>query len=112
PRQDSTVSFGRVWSDNSFPGPTVPVNSMPYNPYGIFGMAGNVAEWTLDWYSPQYYKDSPYRNPQGPEKGTKKVVRGGSWASAMMGIRVGVRYSYPPQALPATVGFRCVRPVE
>ncbi len=109
PRHDSTVAFERLWSDNSMPAPTVPVNSMPYNKFGIFGMAGNVAEWTSDWYSPEYYRDSPSRNPKGPSSGVKKVVRGGSWASAMMGIRVGVRYSYPPAALPATVGFRCVK---
>ncbi len=112
PTHDSGVAFERRWSDNFQPAPTVPVTSLPYNPYGIFGMAGNVAEWTLDWYSPEYYKNSPRDNPTGPSYGTKKVVRGGSWASAMMGIRVAVRYSYPPRALPATVGFRCVLPAK
>jgi len=112
PTLDSGIAFNKRWVDNSLPAPTVPVNTYPYNKFGIYGMAGNAAEWILDWYSPVYYQSSPRKNPMGPSSGTRKVVRGGSWASPMMGIRVAVRYSYPPSALPAMVGFRCVLPVK
>jgi len=48
---------------------------------GALDMAGNIAEWTSDWFSLDYYASSPDVNPQGPETGEEKVVRGGSFIS-------------------------------
>ena len=44
-------------------------------------VAGNVAEWVSDWFAPGYPK-GPRTNPGGPERGTKRVVRGGSWSDS------------------------------
>ncbi|MUH96514.1 formylglycine-generating enzyme family protein [Aliivibrio fischeri] len=49
----------------------------PANPLGIYGMSNNISEWTNDWYSPDYYQESRKLNPQGPNKGEKKVMRDG-----------------------------------
>ena len=49
------------------------VGMFPPNPLGLYDMLGIGFEWTLDWHDPQH---SPVDNPTGPEKGTKKVVRG------------------------------------
>jgi len=49
------------------------------SPYGIMDMAGIVWEWVADWYDADYYQNSPAQNPTGPDSGTYRVLRGGSW---------------------------------
>lgn len=57
-----------------------PVGSYPagVSPYDVHDMAGNVAEWCQDYFNSTYYSRSPYRNPQGPETGGFRSMRGGS----------------------------------
>jgi len=50
----------------------------PPNPLGVYNMSGSMSEWVQDWYDPDYYKESPTKNPMGPKIGKTKVVRGGS----------------------------------
>ncbi|GIW23240.1 MAG: hypothetical protein KatS3mg068_2247 [Candidatus Sericytochromatia bacterium] len=49
------------------------------SPYGLKDMSGNAYEWVNDWYSKDYYSNSPLENPKGPNFGGTKVLRGGSW---------------------------------
>jgi formylglycine-generating enzyme required for sulfatase activity len=65
-------------TNRSSPKPTAPVGSYPPNAWGLFDMHGNVWEWTSDWFSANYFRDSPVDDPQGPETGTHHTLRGGS----------------------------------
>jgi formylglycine-generating enzyme required for sulfatase activity len=88
-----------------------PVGSHPEgaSPYGVEDMAGNVLEWTRDWYRAEYYAESPDRNPTGPERGANKVVRGGCSLYDWRFNRSAARFIQPPAVNNWTaVGFRCV----
>lgn len=102
------VIFEKRWLHNTVPAPTEKVGNYHPNGYGIYDMAGNVWEWCSDWYSPNYYKKSPYRNPRGHDEGTEKVLRGGSWFNTAQVLRVAFRNHSLPDSTDDAVGFRCV----
>jgi eukaryotic-like serine/threonine-protein kinase len=94
---------------NSNKGDTTAVGSYIFgaSPYGALNMAGNVWEWVNDWYSSTYYQNSPARNPLGPDSGTDRGLRGGSWNNSDRYIRTAQRYSNIPAYWYYDVGFRC-----
>lgn len=76
---------------------------------GVRGMVGNVWEWCLDWYDPNYYESAVSNNPQGPKLGIMKEIRGGAWASSEASKRIRNRHMAGPRGYYGTVGFRVVR---
>jgi acetoin utilization deacetylase AcuC-like enzyme/formylglycine-generating enzyme required for sulfatase activity len=101
------------YTENSFE-KTHPVGQKKPNPWGLYDIYGNVAEWCNDVYDQNYYKNSQEKNPQGPEEGDKYVLRGGSWSSRADVCRSSYRVGEDPGFQDACfarddIGFRCVR---
>ncbi len=81
--KEGEVRYGQLdsvaWYEGNSGGRTHPVGQKLPNGYGLYDMLGNVWEWCWDWYDDGYYGRSPSRDPRGPESGTSRVLRGGSW---------------------------------
>jgi formylglycine-generating enzyme required for sulfatase activity len=90
---------------------TKPVGSYPAGKSadGIQDLAGNVREWVNDWYAADYYKTAPKQDPQGPNSGTERVVRGGSYRSDAAALLGWARDHATPDTVSPTIGFRCAR---
>ena len=90
----------------------IAVGSYRPNGFGLHDMQGNVVEWVADFYEAAYYASSPGANPQGPERGRFRVIRGGGWHSGASCNKVYYRNALPPNWVDFNVGFRCVKDVE
>jgi formylglycine-generating enzyme required for sulfatase activity len=119
---DSDYSFGGetrslgdfAWFADNSAKKTHPVGRKKPNPWGLFDMHGNVAEWCQDMYDKDYYQKSEPKNPRGPAGGKQVVLRGGSWKSGAETARSAYRLGEDPGfaeacLAPDAIGFRCVR---
>ena len=93
--------------DDGWPS-TAPVGSYPRGKsrFGALDLAGNVWEWTADWYAP--YSADAQTDPKGPAQGKLRIVRGGAWNTSSNGqLRPTARHRDMPDKRSFALGFRC-----
>jgi len=98
-----------AWYDDDSDNTTHPVGTKKPNAWGLCDMYGNVFEWCQDWYDSNYYAQSPTVDPQGPQSGSFRVKRGGSWVFPASFSRSAARDLYSPVYHFNFLGFRLVR---
>lgn len=98
-----------AWYGEDFgSGSTHAVATKAPNPWGLHDVHGNVWEWVQDWYAPGY-ASAPVTDPTGPDSGSKRVVRGGSWHITASSWRTAFRRDYAPDYRGISIGFRVLR---
>ena len=87
---------------------TAPVGSLPPNDFGLHDMIGNVWEWVDGWID-DFYPDGPATDPQPPDDGYLRIMRGASWLNYPEVLRLSVRLPFSGDSHTSNVGARCAR---
>jgi formylglycine-generating enzyme required for sulfatase activity len=91
---------------------TAPVTTYEANGFGLYNTSGNAWEWCSDWFSTASRRDGLRDNPAGPDRGTHRVIRGGSYLcheSYCFRYRVAARSASTPDSSTGNTGFRVAR---
>ncbi len=105
-----TSGYHPTFNDGVYPY-TSPVGYFAPNGYGLYDMAGNVWQWTWDWYDDVWYSNTgaTKNDTRGPTSGASRVLRDGVWKYSAVLTRCACRSYANPDNSNYYNGFRCVR---
>jgi formylglycine-generating enzyme required for sulfatase activity len=103
----ASINNNTGWYDANSSKTTHPVGQKSANAWGLYDMHGNVWEWCWDWYG--YYARGGVQTTAGPDSGTERVSRGGSWLASAQVVRSAFRFNVKPSFQSHSTGFRVVR---
>lgn len=101
---DEAILGDFAWFDSNSNSQTHPAGQKKPNSWGLYDMHGNVWEWCGDWYG--LYAAEAVADPQGPDSGSSRVIRGGSWYRSAGYCRSVDRYGVEPSDRDDDAGFR------
>lgn len=107
---DATIGINKCWYEGLSPSPTNHTN-VGYggsHPTGLYDMSGNVLEWCTDWLG-WPYPTGTYTDYRGPDSGSYRIYRGGSWLDNASGCQSAFRNYTTPDDCISMLGFRPVR---
>ncbi len=97
------------WFNKNSNGRAMPVGLKPGNAFGLHDMHGNLWEWCQDFWDEKWYEKSPRNDPNSPDSGSIRVLRGGYWYNNASNCRSACRLYYTPSYRFNYLGFRPVR---
>ena len=111
---DPGLASRHAWVKDNANDTSHPVRRKPPNPWGLYDLHGNLAEWCNDYYAETYERGAEAGDPRGPAEGDARVVRGGCWATGAARARSAARGGESPAFVDVcfrrdAYGFRCVR---
>ena len=105
---DPTLLSQYCWFRENAHGTTHPVGQLKPNAWGLYDMYGNVYDWCSDWYMPDYYRNLPAEDPQGPPSGAKRILRGGAFSNQLEPCCSASRNMIAPELANSPYGVRVV----
>jgi formylglycine-generating enzyme required for sulfatase activity len=107
--EDVVKARARTVEHNPVKNGTEPVGTIdfPVSPYGVVDLVTSVSEWVNDWYAEDFYRSSPARDPQGPVRGSFRVLRGGESTDRPLELRASYRGWDDVTYWGPSLGFRC-----